>query len=563
MKVNLTVKMILFFLVVVLVGVISSVWVVTNIQQVVRASREVQQQYLPTLIKTNHIVLNVANQVVNIRGYLLTGQENYANEYQRIAKENQGLETELIQSAASEQERKQVQEIKAVNDQYSETVINKVIPLKRAGQDQEAVQFNLTQLGPIARGLIEKTNAYGDFSEKQIIDIFAQVIGNAEATKNVAITASIISALLGILVGFFSARSIAKPVKALAEVTGYIAEGNLQHEVEVTRQDEIGQLQRSINGMVNNLRQLVERVQNESQHVSAASEELTASAAQSAQAANQVAQVIGEVTTGAENQLTALDNTSTVVEQMSAGVQQIAANANMVAGTSAKSAEAAQEGSKAVEKAIRQMGQIEETVIHSAEVVTKLGTRSKEIGQIVDTISGIAGQTNLLALNAAIEAARAGEQGRGFSVVAEEVRKLAEQSQEAAKRIASLIAEIQTDTDSAVVAMNEGTKEVRIGNEVVNHAGKSFQEIFGLIGNVTDQVREISAAIQELASGSQQIVTAVRDIDAISKETAGQSQTVSAATEEQSATMEEIAASSQALAKMAEGLTQAISKFKV
>ncbi|MDR3560648.1 MAG: methyl-accepting chemotaxis protein, partial [Negativicutes bacterium] len=279
--------------------------------------------------------------------------------------------------------------------------------------------------------------------------------------------------------------------------------------------------------------------------------------------ANQIAIVIGEVATGAEKQLKAVDDTADVVGQMSAGIQQIAANANSVAGTSAQSAEAAQEGSKAVEKAITQMSQIEDTVTRSAQVVSKLGERSKEIGTIVDTIAGIAGQTNLLALNAAIEAARAGEQGRGFAVVAEEVRKLAEQSQDAAKQIASLIGEIQKDTDSAVVAMTEGTKEVRVGSEVVQDAGKTFQDIFAAFNQVTGQIREISAAIEELAGGSQQIVSSVREIDSISKGATSQAQTVSAATEEQSATMEEIAASSQALARMAEELTQAVSRFKI
>ena len=165
------------------------------------------------------------------------------------------------------------------------------------------------------------------------------------------------------------------------------------------------------------------------------------------------------------------------------------------------------------------------SVSSSAQVVAKLGERSKEIGQIVDAISGIAGQTNLLALNAAIEAARAGEQGRGFAVVAEEVRKLAEQSQEAAKQIANLISEIQTETDSAVVAMDDGTREVKIGTEVVNTAGQAFKEIVSLIAEVSSQIREISAAIQQMASGSQQIVASVRNIDSISKGTAGQTQT--------------------------------------
>jgi methyl-accepting chemotaxis protein len=210
-----------------------------------------------------------------------------------------------------------------------------------------------------------------------------------------------------------------------------------------------------------------------------------------------------------------------------------------------------------------QMDTIERTVANSAEAVTKLGERSLKIGQIVETISGIAGQTNLLALNAAIEAARAGEQGRGFAVVAEEVRKLAEQSQEATKQIAELIIEVQTETDKAVVAMNDGTREVKIGGEVVDTAGQAFQEIVGLVEGVSGQFKCISSAMQQMADESQQIVGAVYDIDKISKAAAEHTQMVSATTEEQAASMEEIAAASQSLVRMSEKLQNTIAKFKL
>ena len=169
----------------------------------------------------------------------------------------------------------------------------------------------------------------------------------------------------------------------------------------------------------------------------------------------------------------------------------------------------------------------------------------------------------LLPLNAAIEAARAGEQGRGFAVVAEEVRKLAEQSQDAAKQIALLIGEIQGETDKAVVAMNDGTREVKVGAEVVNASGIAFQEITVVINKVSDQTKEISGAIEQMAIGSQQIVGLVKQIDALSKKASGEAQTVSAATEEQSASMEEIASSSQALANLAMNLRKAVSKFQI
>ncbi|MDR3589109.1 MAG: methyl-accepting chemotaxis protein [Negativicutes bacterium] len=377
------------------------------------------------------------------------------------------------------------------------------------------------------------------------------------------VTILIVLIVTGLVVAWY-ARRMARPLRELETAANRIADGDISlNSLGIVSNDEIGRLGQAFEKMTENLRRLIRQVRQATDQVAASSEELTASAEQSAQAANQVATVITEVATGAEHQLKAVGGTTAIVEQMSAGIHQVAVNANAVAGTSAKSAEAAQEGSKVVQKAIVQMEHIEETVTQSAQVVTKLGERSKEIGQIVDTIAGIAGQTNLLALNAAIEAARAGEQGRGFAVVAEEVRKLAEQSQDAAKQIAALITEIRQDTDSAVVAMNEGTKEVRVGTEVVNDAGRTFQDIFVSFNEVSTEIREISAAIQQMASGGQQIVAAVREIDVVSKDTASQAQTVSAATEEQSASMEEIAASSQALAKMAEELAQAVSKFKL
>jgi len=290
---------------------------------------------------------------------------------------------------------------------------------------------------------------------------------------------------------------------------------------------------------------------------------LSAGAEQSAQASYQVAAAIAEVSMGAEKQLSAVNETSASVEQMSAGIQHMMDNAKIVVKSSEQTALSAAEGSQAIKKTIQQMMNIEETVTGSADVVMNLGERSKEIGQIVDTISGIAEQTNLLALNAAIEAARAGEQGRGFAVVADEVRKLAEQSQEASKQIALLISGIQHDTQKAVVSINEGTHQVKLGTEVAETAGQAFNEIADLVNQVSSQIGEISEDIQQMAVGSEKVVSSVTDIYEISREISGQTQTVSAATEEQSASMEEVSSSSQILAKMAEELQETLKKFNV
>lgn len=374
--------------------------------------------------------------------------------------------------------------------------------------------------------------------------------------------------LLGLLVvgaaSWMYARRLTGQIVALTYHAESLAAGDLTiQELTFKSKDEVGQLATAFNRMVYNLRNLIARVSQTAEQVAASSEELSASAEQSAQATNQVAVTINQVAQGTDTQASAIKDTAAVIEQMATNIKQMAVNTSTLAEMSERTASAAIQGNEAVEAAMNQMGNIENTVTSSAQVVTNLGERSKEIGQIVGTISEIAGQTNLLALNAAIEAARAGEQGRGFAVVADEVRKLAEQSQAAAKQIASLITAIQSETDRAVAAMNEGSREVKTGAEVVNNAGYAFKNIASLIGEVSTQTKEISAAIQQMTAGSQQIVASVQDIERISQNTACQTQTVSAATEEQSAAMQEIAESSQSLASMAEELQSAVKQFKV
>jgi methyl-accepting chemotaxis protein len=379
----------------------------------------------------------------------------------------------------------------------------------------------------------------------------------------VILSSTLLSITIAALVAMYLSKRIADPIVNVVTSVQEVANGNLAvKNIEVTTKDEIGQLSTAFNMMVANLRRLIKEVSQSAELVAASSQQLTAGAEQTATAVNQVAETVVTVAQGAENQLQAVNETMSIVEEMSAGIQQIAANANNVASVADKTSHSAHDGKAAVGSAIRQMENIEKTVVSSAEVVTKLGERSKEIDEIVNVISGIAGQTNLLALNAAIEAARAGEQGRGFAVVAEEVRKLAEQSQGAAKQISTLIGEIQSETEHAVVTMKEGTREVKVGMEVVNTTGQAFNTIADMVNQLSTQIKEISAASQQMAGGSQQIVAAMRRIDGISKETAAQTQTVSAATEEQAASMEEIASSSQSLAKLAEQLQNGVSRFR-
>lgn len=563
MKMNLTTKMMMYFLVVVAVAAVGFSYTIWTVNDVANLAGTVNNQELPRLIKASRINNNISDKVGYARGYFITKNPQMLSDFKKTTEENTSAEDELIEKSISEEGKRLITEIKRMDEQYSDIAEDKFVPLIQAGKEEEARTVMVNEMAPLAKSLNDKLDEYQERRNGEITNALQQAVDNAYQARSVAIFAALFAAILGMAIGFWAARSISRPVNELAATAQKVASGDLTKQVNVDRQDEIGQLGTAFNTMVLQLKSLIKQVTVNAEQVAASSEELTANSEQSAQAANQIASSVATMAAGVTAQMEAANDTSAVVEQMSAGIEQIAANANQVADQSVQAADKAKDGDRDVEKAVKQMQQIEDTVNTSAQVVAKLGERSKEIGQIVDTISGIAGQTNLLALNAAIEAARAGEQGRGFAVVAEEVRKLAEQSQEAAKKIADLIGEIQGDTDKAVIAMNEGTQEVQKGAEVVNAAGSAFKEIMDVVGQVSEQVKEISAAIQQMATGSQQIVGSVKKIDDLSKKSASETQGVSAATEEQLASMEEVATASQALAKLAQDLQTAVSKFQV
>lgn len=381
---------------------------------------------------------------------------------------------------------------------------------------------------------------------------------------NINIYIVIGSLIFTLFITYLLIRSIRKPLALLSKQVKEVADGNLGLEpIKIRNKDEIGDLANHINTMTENLRGLIENVIYNSQLVAATSEELSASAEETSRASEQITNSIINIAEGAEKQEISTQEAYSVVKEISVGMEQAASSIQTVAENSQSTSEKAAYGNKVLDKTVNQMNMIHHTVNHTSEIVNALGEKSDEIGKIVTIISEISEQTNLLALNAAIEAARAGEQGKGFAVVADEVKKLATQSRNAAGQISQLVDIIQVEVKKVIVSMEEGSSEIKDGIELVSESGDNFKQIVKMIEEVSAQTEEVSAIFEEINASSESIIQIVEMTSNISAEASGQSQSVAAAAEQQNASMEEMAASADILSKMAVELQDTVKGFKI
>jgi methyl-accepting chemotaxis protein len=435
--------------------------------------------------------------------------------------------------------------------------------------------------------------------EKNNINSINQSVVKAKNVANEALTSYILpgiilSLIFALCIGIIFWQIILKPIKEIESKAKFVAEGDLSQKIEYHSRSELGVLASVFNKMVINLKNMVNNEKATKEQLQknvadftfvlqqAAEGDLTRrmiaegsdEMATLAEVYNQmmdnlqglikkVQELAFEVSNsiekilvatedqavGAETQSMQIADTSTSMEELTVSIQQVSDNALIAEEESRQASQVAHRGGETVEKTIEGMTNIRKTVQATSKKIKGLGESSQEIGEIVQVIGDIAEQTNLLALNAAIEAARAGESGKGFSVVAEEIRKLAERSSKATKEIATLIKRTQTETNESVMAMEQGTKGVLEGAKMADEAGDALREIVKVVKRTAEVIKEISIAAKQQASAAEGVVDSMENIALVTKQSAGGSKAT--------------ADSANKLMQMAEQFKTVVSTFKV
>lgn len=392
----------------------------------------------------------------------------------------------------------------------------------------------------------------------------AEVESQLNHLDKILFSTSGICIIIALIVVIFLCRKFTRPIVLIRDEFLHLAKGDLtKREMKIDSNDEIGQLAQSFTQMRRDLRRLISGIKREAQQVASSSQELTAGAQSSAAGLDSMNTNILDIASGTDKQAVSAQNMSSTAENMSQNIRQILVVTRAVTDIAVNTSEEASQGRQAAEKAVEQMKLIGEGSNSVQVAITELVKGSSQISEIVALISSIAGQTNLLALNAAIEAARAGESGRGFAVVAEEVRKLAESSNHAASQIGVLIAQNQKNMEQAVTATQAGTSGIQTGVEVVNAAGEIFANIVSKIISLSNQVKEIADAIENIAASSTTLTDSSVEISNICRRNSNEVKKVAKELSEQVAFIEEISAASQSLAKLASTLHEETETFTV
>lgn len=552
----------------VLIVVLISMLVLTSTKMF--SAQQALEKFTNVDIKEQMMVNQISTEIAQLanteQSYIITGKNDYMASYRKYKDSTITNIKELHKTYENRPE--ELQKINSIDQffttylQYSERVIN----IRDEKGIESAQKLVNTGNGKTAMNYVDvHIAAMNELLEKNNVNQIALLKKENNTSLIIFIALTVFSVVLTLSFGIFLFYSIKRNTYAINRSILDIAQagGDLTRRVKVRSKDEFSEIANSTNVLIASIADLVRRVRELTVNVSASGQELMASSDETALTIQSIADSTNEIATGSDQTLRSMTEAIQKMNSLEEATRYLNNDAQSVKEATDHMIEAAQKGGESVQHSSNVMMSIEETMANTTQTVESLGTKSKEITSIIKTITAIAEQTNLLALNAAIEAARAGEHGRGFAVVADEVRKLAEQSQKAAKEVTGIVTSIQSEVTSIVKQNHEGVESVIRGVEVANETNASLDQIMNQTNETIFIIDKMVKQIEETLNFSQEVAASFIEVTQIAENTASNTETSAAAAEQGSAAMEEINASAVELSHQADELSKVVNEFKL
>jgi len=494
-----------------------------------------------------------------IANYIILNSASYVDRYEEGVEETNELLKKLEPNYKGE-EKEYFNHIKTNIYEMDELFLNDIMEHIDDISEVKYIRSDIKIHQSTAITIIDDLIELGENSQRDSILIANQ---NMEQIRDVLIAVNVISILIGTVIMLLISRSVNKHLNKVVHMTEEIAQGNLTVDhVQYKGRDEIGQLTDATNRLINNILQIITKVSHAANLVRESSHHLNNATREVKVGSEQMVITMEELATGAESQSNSAQHLTENMDSFVTTINSSHQKGEEITSSTQDILILASEGSHLMETSIEQMKRIDTSVSDAVTQVKGLEQKSNNISQLVDVVKDIAEQTNLLALNAAIEAARAGEHGKGFAVVADEVRKLAEEVGSSVQEITDIVHTIQTETDDVVHSLTDGYKGVKEGIEQLDKTGESFQTINHSISSMVNNVQNISDELKVITKDSQQMNELISEIAAVSEEAAAGIEETSASSEETSSSMDVISQNAENLADLANDLNKEIAVFK-
>ncbi len=391
----------------------------------------------------------------------------------------------------------------------------------------------------------------------------SEIAQSVDSIKSTVFIGGIIAVILGVVAGLSGTMVLVKHINRIKESVKKVAEGDLTERINIKNNDEFGELEENINSMIENICELIGKVENTANKLIESSVNIASMSEETTASVSDVAHAISEVAAGATNQAQFATDATASAEELSSRIDEVEKHSQHISNLSSETEGLSNKGIQTVNDLIEKAERSKRNAIKSSDMVKEMAESIDKINYISDVIAGVTEQTNLLALNASIEAARAGEAGKGFAVVAEEIRKLAEESKKSTDEIKNIVAEINAKAGNAKDAMEESKEMLQSQGHAIKETEEIFNVIVNSITNLTEAIEKIKTLNHKMHENKEEVRAQVENIAAVSEESASISEEVTASTEEVNATMNELTEHSVALQDLSNQLKKEIGQFKI